>query len=62
METKNLAENPEQLTKRLDRMYLTLAVVYERIGRALGIGRREARPQKRRGVRNRGDRRRDSGA
>lgn len=37
MEGKPLTQSPQQLVRRLDRLYTTLATVYLRIGRALGV-------------------------
>jgi hypothetical protein len=37
MERRLLSESPQQLVRRLDRLYITLASVYIRVGRALGL-------------------------
>jgi len=37
MTDTSLAETPDQLTKRVDDLYLTLAHVYQRVGRVLGL-------------------------
>jgi len=40
MESRPLSESPQQLVRRLDRLYVTLATMYLRIGRALGLRRK----------------------
>jgi hypothetical protein len=34
---EHLSETPDQLARRVDRLYLTLASVYRRVGRALDL-------------------------
>ena len=35
--SQKLSETPEQLARRVDRLYLTLASLYQQIGRVLGL-------------------------